>query len=124
MSNRESRAARSNLKPVADGAPAAPAKEKKPRKARASGGTSFASQARALVEQHRGKLDKLRTAESKAETKLATIRAQREAAEGPLREVEEILAKRPELPGLESDTASPLPVDPSAPTEAPVDVNQ
>src|ERR1700754_3207287 len=122
MSNRENRDARSNLKPV-EGAPA-PAKEKKPRKPRASGGTDFASQARALVQTHRDRLSKLVKAEQKAELRLAQIKAQREAAEGPLREVEEILARRPELPGLESGTSSPLPVDVTAPTEAPVDVNQ
>ena len=123
MSNKNEQRARTapNLKPVDAGV--TPAKPKKERKPRASGGTDFASQARALVAQHRTKMSKLVEAERKAEIKLAQIKAQREAAEGPLREVEEILARRPELPGLEpvAETAP----EPMAPTETLADsVNQ
>jgi hypothetical protein len=65
-------------------------------------------------------LSKLVKAEQKAEVKLAQIKAQREAAEGPLREVEEILARRPELPGLEpvaevEPLAAPAHLDESSP---------
>lgn len=85
------------LKPVAD-VEAAPKKERKPR---ASTGGGFVGELRASVEKHRASMGKLVAAERKLESKLAAVRAQREAAEGPLRQVEEILASRPELPGFE-----------------------
>jgi len=89
--------------------------EKKERKPRGEGkprvGKDFNAQLRALADSHRAKLGTLVALESKLETqratatakidrKLATVRAQREAAEAPLRDVEAILAARPPLPGL------------------------
>lgn len=82
-------------------------------------GSDFNAQLRALVETHRGKLGTLVALESKLETqratatakidrKLATVRSQREAAQGTLHDVEEILNARPPLPGIEPAAAESL----------------
>jgi hypothetical protein len=94
------------LKPVDGGGETTP-KSKRARSA--SKPTTFAGQLRELAAAHRKKLSKLTDAESKLEAKLAIVREQREAAEGPLRRVEEMLADHPELPGTEEHEAEELP---------------
>jgi hypothetical protein len=80
------------------------AKPKRPRKTGARPST-FAGELRELAIKHRSKLGKLTSAEAKLEQKLRVVRAQREAAEGPLRDVEVMLGNHPELPGLEQHNA-------------------
>jgi hypothetical protein len=108
--NKPARAAAkpTNLKPVSDGEP-------KPRKPRASSGGDFNAELRALADKHRKRSSKLRTGVAKLEQKLATMRAQLEAADEPLRKIERVLADRPELPGLADPAAltEPAPEGPS-----------
>lgn len=84
----------------------------KPKRERKKSPTTFAGQLRELASKHRSKLSKLTNAEAKLERKLASVRPQREAAEGPLRMVEEMIADRPELPGLESKPGELVDNDP------------
>lgn len=90
------------IRPVPDAANGS-----KPKRERGRAPTTFAGQLRELARKHREKLAKLLSAEQKTERKLATLRAKREAAEGPLRDVEEMLARRPELPGFIGPPAPP-----------------
>ncbi len=107
--SKQGSAKRTNLRPV-DGE-AAPTttdpKPKRPRKPRA-GTASFSDELRAIAATHRTKLGSLVDAEAKLEAQLASVRAQREAAEGPLREVEAMLERYPALP-LEQPAPLPEP---------------
>jgi hypothetical protein len=75
------------------------ATEGKARKPRAPGG-DFNADLRALAEKHRKKSNKLRATVGKLESKLEVARRQLDAADGPLRKVERVLADNPELPGF------------------------
>lgn len=103
-----------NLKPVSDA-------DAKPRKPRASTGGDFNAELRALADKHRKKSAKLRTAVAKLELKLGTMRSQLDAADEPLRKIERVLADRPELPGLESESAGGMDLSgPAAPADQPM----
>lgn len=92
---------------AAGGGGGEPRKERKPRTPRSSG--DFVSELRASAAKHRASLSKLVEAEQTLEAKLATVRMQRTAAEGPLAEVEAILAAHPGLPLVDAESGEVVP---------------
>lgn len=102
--------ATTNLTAVEGGA--ADPKPKRTRKSKATLG--FADQLREIVAVHKSKIAALVESEQKLEASLAAVRSMRERAEGPLREVEAMLANYPALP-LEQPEAGPPPHDEPAP---------
>lgn len=81
--------------------------------------TDFVGGMRALAVQHRAKL--ARAVEKRDKARATWDAAERELAEaeGPLREVEEILQRYPELPNLSADGVVGVPPTPGEPRPSP-----